>query len=303
MTTELALSPSQPKAGLSSRARLAALRAGLGTLDRVAPELAGRAAFNLWVRLPANAGRRKDFRPYPGSVSQITTVRGTRIAVETWSPEPADGDAPVVYLVHGWGGWRGQLGGFVAPLVESGRRVVAFDAPSHGESGPGMLGARRGTLLEAIEAFAAVGAVFGHANGVVAHSMGCTVAGMTLAESGVAAARLALVAPNHDFTTMTHELATMLKLSERTRASMQGRVESLARRPMSDFDLVPLGVRGGLPPTLVVHDRLDKEVPHRVGVAVAESWPEAELLSTSGLGHQRILTDAMVVRAVVDHLE
>ena len=33
-------------------ASLTALRAGLGALDRVAPQRAGRAAFKLWLRLP-----------------------------------------------------------------------------------------------------------------------------------------------------------------------------------------------------------------------------------------------------------
>jgi pimeloyl-ACP methyl ester carboxylesterase len=44
-------------------------------------------------------------------------------------------------------------------------------------------------------------------------------------------------------------------------------------------------------PLLVVHDRDDKEVPVRVGQGIAEAWPNAELVLTEGLGHQRILHD------------
>lgn len=53
---------------------------------------------------------------------------GRTVVVETW------GEGEPVYLLHGWGGWRGQLGAFVAPIVEAGRRAVALDTPSHGES-------------------------------------------------------------------------------------------------------------------------------------------------------------------------
>lgn len=298
MTVTNAPTPRRPRPTGLAAVRLAALRAGLGVLDRLTPGLAARAAFSLWLRLPDTAGRRKDFRPCPGKVTSVRTERGTRVAVESWG----DAGAPVVYLVHGWGGWRGQLGAFVTPLLERGRRVVAFDAPGHGESGQSVLGERRATVLEAIEAFAAVSDAFGPAQGVVAHSMGCSTAAMAVREYNVYAERLALVAPNHDFDSMTRDLAAQLGLSETVRAGMQARVERFTRRPMSDFDLVPLGADGALPPTLVVHDRDDKEVPYRVGAQLAETWPESELLTTTGLGHQRILTDAGVLTAIVDHV-
>lgn len=288
----------RPRPTGPAAARFAAMRAGFRLLDRIAPPVAARAAFNLWLRLPDNAGRRKDFRPSPGTTTAVRTERGTRVAVESWG----DDAAPVTYLVHGWGGWRGQLGAFVTPLLERGRRVVAFDAPGHGESGQSVLGARRGSLLEAVEGFAAVADAFGPADGVVAHSMGSTTAAMALREYGVHADRLALVAPNHDFTTMSQEFAAAFGLSEPVRARMQARVERFARRPMTDFDLAPLGADGALPPTLVVHDRDDKEVPYRVGAALSETWPESELLTTTGLGHQRILTDPAVLAAVADHV-
>jgi pimeloyl-ACP methyl ester carboxylesterase len=51
---------------------------------------------------------------------------------------------------------------------------------------------------------------------------------------------------------------------------------------------------------LVVHDRRDRETPYPDAVDLAESWPGAVLLSTSGLGHRRVLTDPDVVRAVTD---
>jgi pimeloyl-ACP methyl ester carboxylesterase len=50
-----------------------------------------------------------------------------------------------------------------------------------------------------------------------------------------------------------------------------------------------------MPPTMVVHDRLDKEVPYDEGAKLGTTWPSAELVTTEGLGHQRILRDPEVI--------
>ena len=275
--------------------RLGALRATFRVLDAVAPRAAAARAMDLWCTLPGNPGRRKDFRPGPGEIRRLAVPRGGEIVAESW------GEGPVVYLVHGWGGWRGQLGGFVAPLVEAGHRVVAFDVAGHGDSDPAVMGPGKGTLPEFMEAFEVVLGAYGEASGVVAHSMGCTSAALVVRES-VPTERLVLIAPNHEFATMTHDFARLLGVTERTRTRMVDGIEAFTGRPTSDFDLVPLGASGGMPPTLVVHDRLDKETPYAVGEAVAREWPDAVLLTTEGLGHQRILADQATIAAVVEHI-
>uniref|UniRef100_UPI00202933C4 alpha/beta fold hydrolase n=1 Tax=Actinotalea sp. C106 TaxID=2908644 RepID=UPI00202933C4 len=271
------------------------LRATFAALDRLAPDLAAERATRLWCTPPGNPGRRKDFRPRPGQIDRVRTERGAELVVESW------GEGPVVHLVHGWGGWRGQLGAFVAPLVAAGYRVVAFDAPGHGESEPGLMGPGQGNVLDAVEGLAAVGRAFGPAAGMVAHSMGCTAA-VVVAREHLAVGRLALIAPNEDFARISYGFAQAIGVTERTRSRLQARLEALCERPVDGFDLGPLGADGGLPDPLVIHDRQDKETPYAVGVRIAGSWPNARFLTTSGLGHQRILADDGVVASVVEHL-
>ncbi len=79
-------------------------------------------------------------------------------------------------------------------------------------------------------------------------------------------------------------------------------MEDATGRALQDYDLAPLGVDGRMPDTLVLHDEQDREVPHAEGAAVALAWPNARLVSTTGLGHQRILADPGVVAAAVAHL-
>ena len=54
---------------------------------------------------------------------------GGELAVTTWGSA-----GPNILLMHGWGGSRAQMTGFVEPLVSAGYRVVAYDQPAHGES-------------------------------------------------------------------------------------------------------------------------------------------------------------------------
>jgi pimeloyl-ACP methyl ester carboxylesterase len=49
---------------------------------------------------------------------------------------------------------------------------------------------------------------------------------------------------------------------------------------------------------LVVHDRDDREVPYEDGEETASRWPGARLVTTTGLGHRRILGDRDVVETV-----
>jgi pimeloyl-ACP methyl ester carboxylesterase len=284
-----------PRARLASATRLLTLRTRFGVLDRVAPRRGAALAMRVWCSLPGNAGRRRDLRTSAGEVVRVRAPQGREVVAETW------GEGPTVYLVHGWGGWRGQLGAFVDPLVATGHRVVAFDAPSHGDSDPGAMGAGSGNLLELIEAFTAVADRFGPAEAVVAHSLGCTSASWVV-HSGLETQRLVLIAPNHDFVEITYDFAALLGFGERTRTLLQQDMEDFCGRPLADFDLVPLGADGTMPDTLVVHDRRDKETPYEVGARVAEAWPTATLRTTEGLGHQRILADPDVVAAVVAHV-
>jgi len=280
---------------VSATAVLGGLRASLGVQQVLAPSVADRRALELWCTLPPGSGRRRDHRPFPGDVVRLAVPRGGTVSAEVW------GEGPVVYLMHGWGGWRGQLGAFVEPLLASGYRVVAVDAPGHGDADPGFLGAGKGTFMEFMEALEAAGREFGPAAGVIAHSMGSMVAAHVVRGS-LRAERLVLVAPNHGFVEIVGHFSHALGLSARTRRHLVGALEEITERPISEFDLEPLGVDGSMPQTLVLHDRADKETPYRVAEAVVASWPNATLVASEGLGHHRILTDPGTVASAVGHI-
>jgi pimeloyl-ACP methyl ester carboxylesterase len=179
--------------------------------------------------------------------------------------------------------------------------VVSFDAPGHGESGPGALGRGRSTLPELAEAVAAVTAVGGPADGIVAHSLGASATTLAVLD-GLAADRLVLVAPIAAPIAYTREFAAAMGFGPRVHTGLLRRIERLVDRPLADFDLPARLAAAEPPPALVVHDRQDKESRYADGEALVAAWPGAELAGTDGLGHRRILRDPEVVRRAVTFL-
>jgi pimeloyl-ACP methyl ester carboxylesterase len=302
------------------RAGLALLRAGFRGLDPVAPGLAARFAVRLWCTPPrGRRAARRDHAAPPGDrfMTPLAAApgwasrpvwrprRGRQFAVpvtgrgmvlaEVW------GEGPITYLLHGWGGRRAQLASLVEPLVAAGQRVVALDAPGHGDSGAGRLGGRRTTLVEFAAALTAVVKVTGPAHAVVAHSAGGGAAALAVLD-GLPSGRLVLIAPMPDPMAHFPTFAHLLGLGARTQPRLLRRFEPLVGRALADFD-IPTRVAdlgpGRLPPLLVVHDRHDREVGHAYGQALAGAWPDARLLTTEGLGHRRILADPAVIDATV----
>jgi pimeloyl-ACP methyl ester carboxylesterase len=56
------------------------------------------------------------------------------------------------------------------------------------------------------------------------------------------------------------------------------------------------------PPLLLIHDRQDAETGWADSDAIARAWPGARLVTTTGLGHRRILRDPAVIAEVAGFL-
>jgi pimeloyl-ACP methyl ester carboxylesterase len=217
-------------------------------------------------------------------------VDGHRVRGWVWK-----GSGAPVLLVHGWGGHAGQMTPLASALVGAGHRVMAVDMPGHGESEGG-----QSSLVHFHRALESVAAVFGPFAGVVAHSFGC--AGVTLALSrALRADRAVFIAPPAAYQTFWDRFCDALGIPtpiwERVIAASQERLN------VTWSDTVPAALAPSMRvPLRILHDRDDAEVGYQNGVEVAKLWPGAELITTTGLGHNRILRDAAAVAKVVEFL-
>ncbi|MCP3803297.1 alpha/beta hydrolase [Allokutzneria sp. A3M-2-11 16] len=272
-----------------------AARAAFRALERLAPGLGARWAERLWLTVPPFRGKaRADVLP-PGKPFTVY-VEDRAVRGRTW------GTGPVVYLVHGWGGTSSQLHPFVAPLLTAGHRVVTFDALSHGASDPGLLGPRRTTSPEMTDALTAVVAVHGQPHAVIAHSFGASSTFSAL-RNGMRPARLVFLAPMAQPTPLTVDFAAALGFGERIRTRMIERVARRVGTPWDDYDMpaqLTQLTQLSLPPLLTVHDPADRETHYADSVALAETWPDAELVTVEDLGHWRLLRDQDTITRAVD---
>lgn len=261
-----------------------ALRAGMGALEAVAPALAERVAERLFMTPPRHPQPAAERAALEGGEpfalrAAGTTVRGRRL-----------GEGPAVLLVHGWGGRGGQLAAFAPPLVAAGCSVVAFDGPGHGESG-----GRTTNLARLANTIGAVARRFG-GRAAIGHSFGGAALALAL-HRGLSLDAAVLVGAPRTPRGFFDPFCEALGLGDATRDGVRRRVERNVGIPMDDLDL-PRFAGAFAVPALVVHDRADAEVPFEHGAAIAAAWPGAQLLSTEGLGHRRILRHPGVVSEV-----
>ncbi len=261
------------------------VRAGLGAAGALAPSLAARIGERLFLTPPRHAVPEREREALSGAVRFAVPFRGGRLMAWRF------GEGPAVLLVHDWGGRGVQLSAFAPALAEAGCAAVTFDGPGHG--------ALSGTLAsvplfgEAVEAVARqVGA-----RAAIAHSLGAAGTGLALL-AGLDLAAAVFVGPPRTPSRFFRQFCAALDLEPALRRAVRRRLERRFGMSLSDFDMPRLAAQQGTP-LLVIHDRDDTEVPWEDGAAIAGAWPGAELVTTSGLGHRRILRDpGAVARAV-----
>ncbi len=257
----------------------------------LAPRLAARFANYLWFRPQRHRPPDRELALLQRAPCYPMTHADKQIAVYCW------GKGPTVLLVHGWSGRGAQLGEFVAPLVDAGYRVVAFDAPAHGRSD-----GRHTTLLEINEVILQLARRFSPVHAVIAHSFGVPCVLFALQQERFAQRMVALSAPA-TLDGLVETFARSLALSRRTVQILRDTlVQRFGEDVWTRFSAQTMAPRVGLP-ALIIHDRDDRDVPWHDGEAIARAWPHAQFLLTEGFGHRRILRDPEIIGRAVRFLE
>jgi pimeloyl-ACP methyl ester carboxylesterase len=269
--------------------QLKAVALGARALDSLAPTLTTQIMLRHFTRPRHKPG--SDYRhKLPAGAKQLSLPHGERKLIG-WS---WGASGPAVLLVHGWEDHSGSMLPFVEPLRALGFRVVAVDAPGHG------LSSRAPThLLDSSEALERVVAAEGPFFSIVAHSFGAAATCLMLSRApAFQPERLALVSPMRDMEQHLQVFANIALLSpERIDRLLRLVTERLGVAPGEVSAIEALRDCGV--PGIVVHDRHDPVIPHETGATIADCWREAELVSTSNLGHRRILKCPRVLEAVL----
>ena len=270
---------------------LRGIRLLFATLGRLFPRLMGRWAYSLWFRtrrFPESAAGRR----IASKAQRITLmVDDIPVAVYSW------GTGPVVLFIHGWSGRGSQVAAFVEPLLAAGYRVMSIDAPGHGET-PG----DRTNILECAAVLQAFNRHYGPVYAAITHSFGGMVLAYAMNKRMSVERVVCISAPAHvDY--LLDSFAQTLSLPEAVIADMHRRMD--VRFPGGYWENIStvVNVRELDVPALIIHDEYDHSVPWEQGKIIANAWPGAQFLKTTGLGHGRILRDKTVVNATVDFID
>ncbi len=221
--------------------------------------------------------------------------RGSALALECGLAATSWGTGPAVLLAHGWESRRTHWGAFVTPLLEAGFRVVAVDAPAHGDS-PGT----KANVLQYGKALVEVGRELGPLAGIVGHSFGAGASVIAL-HRGLQADRAVFISGPSSVVSVIERWGRHHGVPESEIPSFVRLVEREVGEGVEFMDVTQIVPRLTTP-ALVVHDRNDKEIPLEEGLAVAAAWTGATMLVTERFGHRRIMLAGEVVQAVVEFL-
>lgn len=279
------------------------IRGLFGAAERVAPQIGGRAAFELFCRTPnpkrLSQGERRALERAAGFMDEARHHRlhvGNRcVMVHEFRPHQGRKNAGAVLVLHGWRSRTEYMKTLIEAYRDAGFRVLSLDLPGHGGS-PG----RRLTMASAVKAAHVAGEWFGPFAAVVGHSFGGAVAvnaaaGSVVGTPALVTSVLVLIAAPSSMPQLFADFGRSLNLGPRIQSVVAEQVRRIAGRPLDEFvgsrQLAETTV-----PTLVIHAPDDREVSADHAELFAAAGGHVRLHWAPGLGHRRILSDPGIVR-------
>ena len=219
---------------------------------------------------------------------------GGELAVTTWGSA-----GPTVLLMHGWGGSRAQMAGFVDPLLSAGCRVVAYDQPAHGESDGKLT-----NLLEIAPTMDIIAKQEGNFDVILAHSFGTLITSYALVKRNFPPpARLVYFGA---FNQLLDSLPRFQAISGLPDEIIQGfRVmlnENFGAGVLEEIVHEKLAPQINIP-ALMFHDTADNVTPVEDSRAIARAWKQARFIETEGLGHRGALQSKEIHEQVLEFLK
>ncbi len=219
---------------------------------------------------------------------------GGELAVTTWGES-----GPAVLLMHGWGGARAQMTGFVEPLLSAGYRVVAYDQPAHGESSGKMT-----NILEISPTMDLIKEKEGDFDAIIAHSFGTLITSYALVKRNFPhPSKLVYFGAFNRLLDSLPRFQVLANLPD-------GIIDGLRDMIVENFgkDVLDVIVNETLVPqihipALMFHDRSDNVTPVEDSRTIANAWMEAQYIETNGLGHRGALQVAEIHERVVKFLK
>lgn len=217
-------------------------------------------------------------------------IPGKTIQVYEWGDE----NKPCILFIHGWAGRATQFRKFIEPFNQSGYRILSFDGPAHGKSE-----GNRTNILEFEEVVRKLWLDHNPPLGIIAHSFGGTVA-LYSAFKGLPINNLIMIGTPVIGDLVIKGFLKAVNGSTKTADGFRDYLKEKYGRDFKEFSGEYLLPRLPDPVNLMImHDEDDRESPFEHAQEGMKLYPNATLLGTKGLGHNRILRDKSVIDACI----
>lgn len=221
--------------------------------------------------------------------------QGMKVVVYEWAPSAPAENMQTILMVHGWGSNGTRFKEIIQAVLKRGHRAVAFDAPAHGLS-EGELSS--GFMIS--EVLEQVAGKFAPIDAVAAHSIG-TFSTLLAFHRGFTAKKVIMISGPAAADSILIPFVELLGIPNRITERMITMFEEWVDASLDLLNVLEL-IPGADIQALIVHDECDKMVPYDNAVALASAWDGAQLHTTNGLGHSRILTSPDVAQVAAAFL-
>jgi pimeloyl-ACP methyl ester carboxylesterase len=219
---------------------------------------------------------------------------GGELAVTTWGS-----NGPAVLLMHGWGGSRAQMTGFVDPLLFAGYRVVAYDQPAHGESDGKMT-----NLLEIAPTMDLIAKHEGKFDAIIAHSFGTLITSYALVKRNFPLpSKLVYFGAFNRLLDSLPRFQILADLPDEIINGLRDQIYENFSKSTLDAIVNEALVQGIDIPALMFHDKSDNVTPVGDSRMIARAWKHARYVETDGLGHRGALQSKEIHEQVVGFLK
>jgi len=266
------------------------MRLAFRVLGWVAPWIAARWAYRIWFSTRRYRESEHDRRWRKQGRLQMLDHASGRIAVYSWG----EAEQPVVVCLHGWNGRASQFATMLPALLKAGYRVVAFDAPGHGQSD-----GQSSNLLRMAAVLQTVVEQNPPVQSIITHSFGGMVVAYALKHLDIQVGKLVMIASpisNHYLIDM---FADTLGISKRVMHRFYRRLRQEFGEDVFEKISAEQNLKNCKLPILLIHDKQDKSVSWRNSERIVEAATNAVAVYTEGHGHRRALRDKKLIRKMV----
>ena len=262
-------------------------------LQLLSPKAVSRIAYKFMNTPKKRELRKSEMQILNESSKEKIRYKDFEIQQYKW----AKATGKVALLVHGWEGRAGNFAGLINVLIDIGYHVVAFDAPSHGESSFG------NTNMFQFADFLELQFLKFNPNLIVSHSFGSVNTATVLRNNTSLNIELwIMVTTPHRFISRVNDISRQFGINTKTQKKLINRIQNDTNENIDKLDMaIYCNELTNVDKAIIVHSKTDKVLPIEGAREVSKFFEKSQLIELDGLGHYSILWSKKLYEIVAEN--